>query len=107
MKEGDVRTLKQVCKRRTCEKCGEEATHELTFLLPNARTNPVSKAYGRDDCTHSSDRDMFVCGKHSKDRYDIARELNMSWAGDYDGTYDNGNRWKHLFLYWETVTQEG
>lgn len=103
MEEGATRTIEQVCRKRTCEKCGESATHKLTFLLPNARTNSASKAYGRDDCTHCSDSDMFVCTEHSKDRDDIARELGMSWAGTLDGTYDNGNRWKHLFLYWETI----
>ena len=101
MNEGDTRTIEQVCKRRTCEKCGEQATHKLTFLLPNARTNPASKAYGRDDCSRCADAHMFVCVKHKEDEDEIAGELGMTWAGTWDGAY--GGKWKPPFLYWETM----
>ena len=96
MKEGEVRILKQVCKRRECEVCSEPASHMLSFLLPNARGNPASSACGKDDISWCSDMKMFVCEAHEKDRRRLAGEKGMEWCATY--SFD---RFKHMFLYWE------
>lgn len=98
MKEGDTRTLKQVCKRRECGECFKPATHKLTFLLRRTRMNPASAAYGRDDCSWCSDKDVFACKVHEKDRQNIAKSLGMVWCAAF--SYE---RFPHMFLYWEVV----
>ena len=59
--EGEVEVIKRVRKRQTCENCGEVAHYKFTFLLPNARSNPASKAFGRDDCSWCEDAHQFSC----------------------------------------------
>ena len=98
MKVGDIRTIRQRLNRRGCEYCEEPATHKITFLLPNARSNPASKAYGRDDCSWCSDQAVFVCDEHEEDRYKIGRELEMGWCSSFG--YE---RFKHMFEYWEEI----
>lgn len=97
MEEGEKRFSTQVCKRRVCEICGEVATHQLTFLLPNARRNPASRGYGKDDISWCSDDKMFVCNDCEKAKYDIAKGKGMEWCADFP----YGERFKHLFLYWK------
>jgi len=99
MKEGRIRTIKEICKRRLCEKCGEPATHKLTFLLPNARANPASSAYRHDDCSWCSDKAMFVCDSHERERWTIAEELGMEWCA----AFPFNKRHEHMFLYWEVI----
>ena len=101
MKEGDIVEILKVCKRRECEICGEPATHRLTFLLKGARSNPQSRAYGRDDCSRCSDEDMFTCDKHAQDKYIYAKEKDMEWCSDFGYT-----RFEHMFLYWEENSTE-
>ena len=98
MKVGDIRTIKQRFDRRGCEYCEEPATHKLTFLLPNARGNPASKAYRHDDCSWCSDQDVFVCDEHEKDSKKIANELEMGWCSAF--SYET---FKHMFEYWEQI----
>ena len=101
MIEGEERTIKQVCKRRTCEVCGEPATGRLGFLLPNPRHNPASKGFGGDDISWCSDDSTFVCAAHEEDRYKLARERGMEWA-----SLMKFERFQHLFFYWETVKDQ-
>ncbi len=96
-----TRTIKQIHKRLECEFCEEPATYELTFLLPNARGNPASKAYRHDDCSWCSDRNVFVCNEHEKDKWKIASELEMKWCSSF--SYE---RFKHIFEYWEEVKSD-
>jgi len=98
MKEGEIR--KQVCKRRNCEVCGERADWQVAFLLPNCRTNPKSKAYGKDDCSWCSDDVAWVCEGHHKDRYKMAKERDMEWAASFPA-----DKFPHLVLFWETVKE--
>lgn len=97
--EGQVRTIRQVLKRRLCERCDKKATFKLTFLLPHARSNPASAAYGKDDCSWCSDTAVFVCHTHEKERYVIAKELGMGWCAEFE----YGERFKHLFEYWGEI----
>lgn len=101
MEEGKIRTIKQICKRETCEQCGKPATWQLTFLLKNARSNPASKAYGRDDCSYCSDEKMFVCDKCAEDKYKIARDLDMDWCSAFP--FKN---FRHLFLNWKEIKDD-
>ena len=97
MKEGNIRTIKQICKRRGCERCSDLATHKLTFLLPHPRSNPASSAYQHDDCSYCSDKAMFVCDECEKEKYDIAQELGMEWCA----SFPCNERFKHMFFHWE------
>ena len=47
--EGKTETMTRKKMRYTCDNCGEPAHFKHTFLLPNARTNPASKGYGKDE----------------------------------------------------------
>ena len=99
MNEGDKREIVQEYRRKECEQCGEPATHNLTFLLPNARRNPASSGYGKDDISWCSDKSMLVCDECVKSRYKIANELRMEWCADYP----KNDSFEHMFYAWETV----
>lgn len=101
MEEDETRTLKQICKRRRCEVCNEPATFQLTFLLPNARGNPASHGFGKDDISWYADEKMFVCDEHEKKRYSLAEDMGMVWCASFPY-----NRFKHLLLYWEVVRND-
>ena len=58
---GEVRVTVRRYERLACENCGEDATHKLTFLLEGYRSNPASKAYGRDDCSWCADSEALAC----------------------------------------------
>jgi len=102
LKEGIKKSVIQLCVREECEICGEPATHQLTFLLKNARSNPQSSAYHKDDCSWCSDDEMFVCDEHSKDYWGYAKEKDMEWCSDFAF----GERFKHLFLHWKTLEEK-
>ena len=91
--EGDVETVTRKRVRICCDKCGEFAHYKHTFLLPNARGNPASKAYRKDDCSWCEDGCLFTCKtcKHP-------RELDsMTWCS----TFPASARFAHLFLEWK------
>ncbi len=49
-------------ERILCDYCGENpADQKHTYLLPGARINPDSAAFGRDDCSWCSDHEAFSC----------------------------------------------
>lgn len=105
MKEGDVRVIKKTAVSRECENCGERATKKLSYLLENFRSNPASRAYGRDDCSWCSDLDIFCC-----DSEECKRELHRGRPdGYYSGysTWSRGERFEHMFLEWkeEDITE--
>lgn len=90
--EGDVEMIKVTKIRKTCEECGEPAHYRHTFLLPNARRNSSSSAYGRDDCSYCMDAEKFVCREHNTDRF---RHIdNYEWCS----TFRASARFAHLFL---------
>ena len=78
----------------TCDECGERAEIRLTFLLPNARTNPASSGYGGDDISYCSDGDMAVCEKcfSSKSISHFERIMGMEWCGAF-----GRDRFPHMF----------
>jgi len=93
MKVGEVEIIKQVVKWRECEGCGRPAKYRLTFLLEHFRSNPASKAYQRDDCSWSSDLDVYSCES-------CKRTLSQAPHG-----YDTGcgimplKKFKHMGFY--------
>ena len=94
---GDIRTRRELCQWRECENCGRPAKYRITFLLEHFRSNPSSKAYRRDDCSWSSDLDVFSCEncKHT---------LSQAPHG-----YDSGygimplKNCRHLGFYWKQI----
>lgn len=61
---GQTETVTKIARWHECDECGNPASHRITFLLENARRNPASSAYGRDDCSRCSDLDAYACKKH-------------------------------------------
>ncbi len=100
MKLGEIRTIKEVCRERMCEECENTATKKITFLYPNARRNPASSAYGRDDCSWCQDEEKFVCLAHEKNKYQYERDLDMGWCSTFDK-----ERFEHMFLYWDKISE--
>lgn len=85
----DTEVVEQVVE---CEECGEEAVWLLAFLLPNARRNPASSGYGKDDISWCSDAKMFVCDKCRHRESALARERGMEWCASYGKP-----RFPHMF----------
>ena len=90
-REGEVR--EQTLTRATCEECGEPATRKVTFLLDNARRNPASSAYGKDDCRWCSDAEAFACETH---RHTLKPPQGHSLCSIFPCTA----RLAHMFLVW-------
>src|SRR5258708_31472175 len=62
---GEIRSTTEMWKQRACDECGEPAVYEQTYLLKNARRNPDSSAYGKDDCSYCSDTNAWACKIHA------------------------------------------
>ena len=92
--EDEIKTIIKKHIRQECDICGEVAHYKHTYLLPNARRNPASRAYGRDDCSWSEDACRFVCKEH-KDDMTPPRE-DLSWCS----TFPANKGFAHMFLEW-------
>lgn len=91
--EGTVQIMRQTRYRIECEECGEPAHFKHGYLLEgDARRNPASSAYGRDDCSWCSDQDHFTCKTCKKPRVD-----GYSWCS----TFPASKRFAHMFLTWQ------
>jgi len=77
--EGDVVTKTYKRVREQCAECGEPATVKHSFLSEDARRDPASSAFGRDDCSFCSDHDEFACDE-------CKRVVEREWCPD-------GMRW--------------
>ena len=91
--EGEIKTTTKIQLRRECEECGEPAHYKHTFLLPGARGNRASSAYGKDDCSWCEDASLFVCEEHKNFR----KIDGYEWCS----TFPASARFAHMFLYWE------
>jgi hypothetical protein len=76
-----------------CEVCGRPAQHKLTFLMPNYRANPASKAYQHDDCSWCSDYETYVCTKHERE-VKYSDPYGMNWCASFQLA-----RFKHMGFY--------
>ncbi len=95
--EGDIEVVRRVYTRHECEVCGEPATKRHTYLLPNARSNRASSAYGRDDCTWCSDDEKFTCDEHPRE----PRNEGYGWCS----TFTYNSQFCHMFLYWRQLSR--
>jgi len=97
--EGDIEVVTRIRVRSMCDVCGENpAVFKHTFLLENARRNPASRAYRRDDCSWCEDERVFVCEEHKNDR---TPPIGYEWCSTFDAS-----RLPHLFLYWRELKLE-
>lgn len=92
--EGEIKIVLKTKCRRHCDNCGEPATKRITFLLENARRNPGSSAYGRDDCSYCADAEAFTC-----DECERTVQRNAPPGMDWCGTFF-GPRATHYLLFW-------
>lgn len=93
--EGEVQVIRKTRVRRDCCICAEPATKRVTFLHENARRNPASSGYGKDDISWCSDAEAFACDSHEREvENDPPR--GMRSASIFTAT----NAFAHLFLYW-------
>jgi hypothetical protein len=96
-RQGSLEDRKFLIKRRyprECVVCGEPATRRIAYLLRNARSNPASAGFGKDDISWCSDAEQFTCDEHEKNRPPTPD--GMEWCS----TFDNGKRFAHMFFEW-------
>lgn len=92
---GEGQTRVQTRRRHKCFACGRVAQYKVTFLRPDARRNPLSSAYGKDDCTWCEDERQFCCSDHLADAH---RDF-PDW--EPCSTFPATATLAHMFLYWE------
>jgi hypothetical protein len=92
--EGESQIIRRTKVRIKCDQCGEPANFKHTYLLPNARSNPASSAYRKDDCSWCSDHEEFTCANCSKPGV-----AGYAWCS----TFTVSDRFAHMFLKWEEV----
>lgn len=92
--EGAKRTTIEEYRRHECRECGKPATKTHHFLLPNARANPSSEAYGRhDDISYCADAIAFTCDDCPEPCLDGRR-----WSATF-----SGERYQSKLHYWHQV----
>mgnify|MGYP000942105831 FL=1 len=89
--EGDTKTVTSIMERVGCDECGEPAVFKHTYLLKDARRNPASTAYGKDDCSWCSDAVSYTCREHRRPAMD---------GHDWCATFECVPRFYHMFLRW-------
>lgn len=82
MKVGDIIATRKQAHWHDCQVCGLPASYRITYLLARGRANPVSTAYGKDDCSWCSDAEAFACKRHEQD---VKRDLpiGMNWCATF------------------------
>ena len=96
--EGEIEIIKRERVRIECDICGKPAHFKHTFLLPNARINPTSSGYGKDDISRYEDEHQFSCN----DPECIKQGKKMD-GYHWCSTYPAIKGFKHLFLRWEEI----
>jgi len=95
--EDEIVTVTKKRVRRSCDNCGNPAYYMFTFLLPEARSNPASSAYKKDDVSWSSDAKRFSCVKG-----ECVRKLRQlegyRWCAEFSAP-----KFPHMFLFWKEV----
>ena len=99
MELGDQRITKEVWVEQVCCECGESATEKQTFLFEGARSNPNSKAYGKDDCSWCEDDSIFTCAKHGN--FGQTAQQYAKNNGLLTCSVFKRERFEHMFLYWK------
>jgi hypothetical protein len=95
--EGEAKLVERTRVRIECVGCGEPATRRHTYLLPNARGNPASSAYGKDDCSWCSDHEVFTCADCHGGRAPTVE--GYGWCSTFT-LQPGSSRFAHMFLTW-------
>lgn len=92
MKVGEVVTKTYRRAWRECVKCERPAKYRISYLLPNARSNPASSGYGGNDISWCSDHEEFACERHK-------HRMESSVSGyEWCSTFPL-KRFKHMGFY--------
>ena len=92
--QDEVQIVKRVKLRRECEECGENAHYKHTWLLKGTRSNPQSKAYGRDDCSWCEDECTYAC-------QECTNKIRPPDGYVTCSIFPASERFAHMFLYWK------
>ncbi len=98
MKVGEIIIERKRVAWHECQVCGMPASWRIAYLVHNGRSNPASRAYGRDDCSWCSDAETYACKKHQKE---VERDApdEMSWCASFPL-----KNFKHMGFYlWEEL----
>ena len=100
MRVGEIITEKKIVRWHECQVCGLPAAWRISYLASgNCRVNPASKAYGRDDCSWSSDSEAFACKKHEQ-QVGSNPPTGMSWCSSFPL-----KNFKQMGFYLETIKE--
>ena len=97
--EGETKTVVRTRVRIECENCGEPADQRHSYLLADARNNPASSGYGKDDLTWCSDVERHTC-KSCRDSLWNGRAPQIDGYG-WCTTFGVSDRFAHMFLRWD------
>lgn len=92
--EGTTRTTREVYVRHECN-CGKPATWRHTYVLPSARTNPRSAAYGKDDISWCADEEAYTCETCAPPSIG-----GLEWCASF-----SGERFVHMLHDWVQVSR--
>lgn len=94
--EGETKVVIRTLTRVGCENCGEPADQQHTYVLPNARRNPKSSAYGRDDISWCSDHEIFTCEAcRAENNGREPPAAGYEWCSTF-----KSDQFAHMFLKW-------
>lgn len=92
--------IKKYTDKAWCENCGEFAIERHLLSLPNARTNPASTGYGKDDISRCSDAEAYSCGSDECNK-SLKNKEGYEWGGTYGPFKDGFKIWRE-----KEITQE-
>lgn len=95
--EGEEKVITYVNTRHQCGECMEPATRRHSYLLTNARRNPSSSGYGKDDISWCSDAEAFSC-TDCETKVRNSPPAGMEWASTF--------QYEHMLLYWKKKGEE-
>ncbi len=93
-KVGDKEMVEYVWRWHGCQECETPARYKIGYLLDNARSNPSSSGYRKDDISWCSDDASFACEKHKRQVENDA-PVGHGWAS----TFKLSRRFKHMGFY--------
>jgi hypothetical protein len=97
--QNEIQIIKRKRVRQECEECGEDAHYKHTWLLKGTRSNPNSKAYGRDDCSWCEDECTFSCPECKNKIRPPEGYVDCS-------VFPASEQFAHMFLYWKEIKGE-
>ena len=100
-KEGDIKVVVKTNTRVKCEFCRKPADEKHTYLLPNARSNPKSSGYKKDDLSWCSDKKVFTCDNCRVENFRGSHPVLNGY--EICSTFGVGERFAHMFLEWSEM----